>query len=149
MRFKWHWGIAIAVVYIGFVLIRVITIVIAEHNNVDLVSPDYYEKEIRYEDRIAELRNSKLLTEPVTIKTENRIVTVYFPASFPHEKLKGDITLFRPSDKKLDKVFPVKPDSGSIQRIDLGLLQPGYWKMQIQWGFDEKRYYDEFPLVLR
>ena len=149
MRFKWHWGIGIAVVYIGFVLIRVITIVIAEHNNVDLVSTDYYEKEIRYEDRIAEMRNSKSLQEQVTVKTENRTVTIHFPSSFPHEKLKGDITLFRPSDKRLDKTFPVKPDSGSIQRIDLDLLQPGYWKMQIQWEFEKKRYYDEFPVVLR
>lgn len=149
MRFKWHWGIGIAVVYMGFVLIRVVTIIIAEHNDVDLVTPNYYEKEINYEERITEIRNTKSLQEQVAVKTDNRMVTIQFPGSFNREKLRGDIVLFRPSDKRMDKILPIKPDSGTVQRIDLSALHPGYWKIQLSWEYEKKRYYEEIPLVLR
>ena len=149
MKFKWHWGIGIAVVYMGFVLIRIITIIISEQNDVDLIAKNYYEREIKYEERIQEIRNTKSLSEPLSVKTEKRTVTITFPKQFQNDLLRGNITFFRPSNKGMDTIISLKPDSNSVQRMQLHSLIRGYWKIQISWEYETKKYYEEYPLILQ
>jgi hypothetical protein len=148
MRFKWHWGVGIAAVYIGFVIIRIITIVISEHNDVELVAPDYYDREIKYEDRIQAKNNAKSLTEAVILKKENRNITIIFPEQFKQDETKGQIILFRPSDKRMDKIINFQLDSKRRQLISLEGLKNGYWKVQLNWSDGQKKYFEEFPIVL-
>jgi hypothetical protein len=149
MKYKWHWGVAIAIVYAGFALIRIITIIISEYNDVDLVAPNYYEREIKYEERIQEVRNAKSLSVPVSVKTENRTVTITFPKQFQNDLLRGNITLFRPSNKRMDTTISLNPDSNSVQSIQLHSLNRGYWKIQLSWEYETKKYYEEYPLILQ
>ena len=149
MKFKWHWGIAIAVVYTAFVLIRIVTIIVSERNDVDLVAPDYYNREMKYEERIQAVRNAKSLEGHVTMKRENRKIFINFPEQFKLNEISGNIVLFRPSDKRLDKTINLKLDSNFTQAISLDSLQNGYWKVQVSWNDKQKKYYEEFPLVLK
>lgn len=149
MKFKWHWGIAIAVVYTAFVLIRIITIIISGQNEVDLVAPDYYAREIKYEERIQAVINAQSMNARIAVKKENRNIFITFPAQFNLNELSGNIVLFRPSDKRLDKTINLKLDSNFTQAISLDGLQNGYWKVQVSWNDKQKKYYEEFPLVLK
>ncbi len=148
MKFKWHWGIGIAVVYTGFVLIRIITIIISERNDVDLVAPDYYARAITYEERIQAVNNAQSMKERIAVKKENRKIIITFPAQFKLNELSGNMVLFRPSDKRMDKTIQLKLDSNFTQAVSLEGLQNGYWKIQISWNDTQKKYYEEFPLVL-
>jgi hypothetical protein len=149
MKFKISWGIGIAVIYVAFVLIRLVIIVISEKNSVDLVSGDYYEREIRYELQMRALSNTQSLPETVKFSLADKNVKIVFPGYFKNRRVDGTVFFFRPSDTKQDKKIPLNLNDSLLQVIPVNDLMSGYWKIQIDWKTDTVRYYKELPLFLQ
>ncbi len=66
--------------------------------DVSLVSDNYYEKSLEYQDEIDKQSRTKSLDEQVKINFNGEVITVLFPSDYLEKKISGEIYFYRPSD---------------------------------------------------
>ncbi len=137
------WGYKITVLYVGFILLIISMVALTMREKVDLVSKDYYEQELKYQDKIDKVIRTNALKGSLTwkIKTDSLILEV--AEQFKAEKIKGSIFLFRPSDAALDKTVPIEMNASGMQVISTDQLKKGIYKMQVSWEAKGEEYYNE------
>jgi hypothetical protein len=101
----------------------------------DLVAADYYEQEVRYQQEMERVQRTQRLAEPANVSylPEQRLIRVSVPAAHAGADLSGVIHLYRPSDATLDKLLKMATDAKGQQDIDARGLEPGLWKVKVQW----------------
>jgi hypothetical protein len=145
---KIGWGTKIAILYIGFVLLIGTMVTMCFNQKIDLVSDDYYDKELVFQNRINEMNNSNSLTENIKHQVDQKGVQLNFPKQFENEKISGEILFFRPSDNKKDFKVSIELNDNSQQFISRNSLSKGMYKMQISWKTANKNYYNEETIVI-
>lgn len=146
---KMNWGSWIVVSFILFAFGTFAMIYISMNQRVDLVTDDYYEKELRYQDHIEVVRNTNALDGRVSLSFAPSSVTISYPNIDAPSKYSGAVMFFRPSDKTLDFSRPVDVDSMYRQTIATERLVRGMWRVKISWNVGEQQYYTEQPIVLQ
>ncbi len=145
---KFSWGKKITVVYVGFVLFLLIAVLFSFRQDLNLVTDNYYEKELVYQQQIdKEKRASKLAEKPI-MYFNNNILTFTFPKSFDYKKIGGQIHLYRPSDSKKDIILPVGVDSTNKQEIGLQSVEKGLWRVKLDWNYDAITYFSEYNIMV-
>ncbi len=147
-KFKFHWGTNVAIFYILFVLVLVGFVVFTTFNRVDLVDEDYYESELKYQGTIDKIERTNKLTEPLKIELAGNYVRLSYPKNISTNDINGKITFFRPSNKKLDFVLPVKPDESGFQIVSSENLIKGLWRIKVDWAVGDSAYYNEQVLMI-
>ena len=68
-----NWGTRIIIMYVGFVALIITLVVVSMRQQVDLVTPDYYAKELKYQTNIDKTKNYNELKTSLkcTIQSEN------------------------------------------------------------------------------
>lgn len=148
MRKSWHWPVGIIIAYSGFVLFLLAAWIIFKSQPVDLVAENYYEKQIKYQEQIDRIQRTKNLSEAVKVKynAESQQIAIRFPKIFPSAQVEGKITLYRPSDAKMDFSLPIALNDLGIQIIPANTFTPGLWRIKLSWAVNEVEYYYEEPL---
>ncbi len=146
---KLNWGIGITIVITIFTLAGLSFIYYAFHQDVNLVKKDYYQDEIKYQDRIEEIERTAKLKDNLEIKIINGNIVFNFPANIDGKTLKGDILLYRPSDRRHDISLPISTDSLNVQSMPIGNMVSGMWKAQVKWQLDTLSYYTEKIIMVR
>ena len=145
----WHWGTKIALVYCLFVTGTITMVAIAVNQRTDLVTPDYYAKALRQDDRMEAVRNTVALGSSFSaVQRDSGALTI----AWPHTPDSGTITLYRASDAGADREIPVSPVAaagGAQQRVDLTMLAEGAWKAQIAWTAHGQSYYAEREIAIK
>lgn len=137
------WGKKIAILYIGFVVLIMTMVSLTMREKVDLETPDYYEQELKFQDKIDKMSRAEQLNEPLTWRIMNDGLVISFPAELSSQKPAASIHLVRPSDATLDKNFELKPDTLTSRFISLSGLKKGVYKLQVDWSAGETTYYNE------
>lgn len=137
------WGFKITVLYVGFVILILSLVAMAMRQKIDLVSTDYYEQELKYQDKINKIDRTLGLEKPLAWEVEQGSITLRFPEQFKGQKINGSIYFFRPSDVALDKIVVIPADTSGIINISTGELKKGLYKMQLNWDVNKKEYYNE------
>jgi hypothetical protein len=144
---KISWGTKIASLYIGFVLLIGTMVFMCMNQKIDLVSPDYYEKELAFQSKITEMNNANSLSEKIDHVIEADGVHLQFPSEFSNKAITGEVYFFRPSDASKDLKI-------NIQLKDLKMIIPsektskGMYKMQISWSVANTPYFVEETIVI-
>ena len=144
-----NWGSKIVLTFIVFIAIMATMVIISMRQNVNLVADDYYAQEIAYEDQINRIKNTKALeSAPVILfEKEKTLVKLDFQKSSKPFK-KGELLLFRPSDRYQDVKAKIKLDENGQFRMSVNGHAPGLWIVKINWSDGEKEYYAEKQVVL-
>lgn len=144
---KLNWGTGIAIVYSVFVLALVFAVFQSTKVDHALVTDDYYQKDLEYQDQIDKEVNALNLEEDLQVKyaDSERAVRFQFPSGLGD--VNGSILFFRPSDKSLDFEAPVRADTAGTQVISTQDLLPGLWKVQVNWNAGGVEYYKEETVV--
>jgi len=110
-----------------------------------MVTSDYYEKTLVYEDQITRINNTNALEiKPnIAFNGEKTFLILTMPEISGARNFNGTIHLFRPSDSKLDKNIELVLNDHGKQFIPLADLQKGKWEVKIQWSDGYKEYYFE------
>lgn len=143
------WPRAIIVAYIIFVCATLGFVAFTFTVDFDLVVPDYYNQTLVYEEQISRKQNMAMLTEPVSVRVIGSDIHIVYPLELLSNTISGTISVYRPSDASMDKVFAVSPDSSGVQFIPGFDLSKGVWTLKITVISDEKEYYGEYPVNLR
>jgi len=122
----------------------------AMNQDVDLVSKNYYEQEIAYQEHIDQVTRTRAAGDvAIAYKPEGEAILVQLPASLQGQPLQGSISLFRPSDDKLDQELPLQPGRDLSQLIETGKLEKGLWKVRVRFSTGADTYYAEESIQLK
>ncbi len=139
-----------AMLYGGFVLFILAFVIFASTQNFDLVEKDYYAKELAYQDQIERIIRTKALPEQPRIEyhAEDKAIILHFPESFRPDNIDGTLHLFRPSNARWDKIFPLSLDNERKQVIPADWLIRGKWTTKLNWSVAGVEYYQEDMLIV-
>ena len=140
MKINWGTGLVIAMaLFMGFIIIMVIMMSTNEGFSHDLVTEEYYKKELAYQDEIDAEENLSDFSEEITgIKTENGW-QLTFPKEIDPTLVKGTVFLYRPSNKQLDFDIPIELSGTNLLIPDKSLLD-GRWNITMYWKYNQKDY---------
>ena len=140
MKMNWGKGIVITIIaFIGFIMYFVVSMLTDNKYDHDLVTENYYQKELNYQKEINAAKNAELLKEKVTIEKTPEGLKIIFPEQFNQKLLKGKVFLYRPSNKQLDFEIPVST-SKTYLLVPENRLLDGRWNMKIEWQYNGKDY---------
>lgn len=143
---NWGWKIVLAFslfgVFIGYLVFRSFQV------NIDLVSEDYYQQELGYQQQIDKIANDRALTVPLTIVQQAQQLIVRFPDDLAAE-VQGEIQLFRPSNASRDRTVTIALDSQRRQRIATDGLTKGHYKIKVDWTSGKFAYFTEESVFIR
>jgi len=140
MKFNWGTGLAIwLVLFIGFILYFVIRISTEKKYDYDLVTEEYYQKEMVFQKEMDDQENSNSLESQISGTKTVEGWMLIFPKNIDYSKVTGKVILYRPSNKKLDFEIPLKLSDSSLLIPDERLL-PGRWNTIVRWKYEGEDY---------
>ncbi|MCR5889701.1 FixH family protein [Hymenobacter sp. J193] len=146
-RTIWPYAIVMTFVlfagYIGYMVQQ------AMRTSVDLVSPDYYQQELRYQQQMETVARTAALPAPVKLEHDAAAhrLTLQLPAELTTQTVQGQLHFFRPSDQKLDFSLPLQPVDG-VQQINTGQMKAGYWRVRLDFTAGGQAYFLERNITL-
>ena len=139
------WGYKIAIFYLSFVAGMLFLVYKATSESFDLVTENYYEAELKYQDVINQKTNLSELSAPATITNTINTVAVQLPAEFNTKTAEGVIYLYRPSDASKDVRKNFITYDGSYELI-LAKNLSGSYDLKLSWKVDGKEFFQEKKL---
>jgi hypothetical protein len=145
---KLSWGSRIAMLYSGFVLLIITMVIMCMKQDIDLVSKDYYAKELAFQGKIDEMNNANSLSEKVKTKITETSLEILLPAEIKSQDLTGEILFYRPSDASKDFKYTLRQTGNTLQQVPLTNFSKGMYKMQLSWTSGQKSYFTEQVIVI-
>ena len=145
---KFNWGTGIAIFYGLFVAALVFQVIRSTYYDHSLVSDQYYADDLAYQTHYDKLKNTQQLKRDLEIleMDSEGLVALQFPETLG--PIKGEITLFCPSDSKLDLHLPIQTSADFRQMIPVRGLKPGLWKLKVDWQAGGTGFYQEKALTV-
>jgi len=137
MRIGWGWKIA--GLYGGFVAMIICLIVASSHQNIDLVTQDYYKDEIGYQAVLDASRNQAQLTGEFAIHANDNAVIIEFPAEFGTKAVSGNVLFYSAANKDWDKA--VRIEGGDAMTVPRSQLHATMYEVKISYSVDGRDYY--------
>jgi hypothetical protein len=138
-----NWGYRIAIGFTAFCLVTIGVTIYLMNQKVDIVTDNYYEKELKYQEQLDKVARTRALKESVEITNTGKELIIKFPNLPDKNQSKDLISLYRPSDDSKDVKIPVLTDTSRIQVVSVDRLVKGYWKVKINWTSGGSEYYYE------
>lgn len=134
------WGKGIVITLIVFISLMVgLVAICVKQDDIHLVTQNYYEEEIKYQDQIEKMINANSLDYKVLVyDNQLKKVDLHLPVGS-----KGTMHLFRPSDARLDQKIDFDVTNPNANAFDLKSLKPGYWKLKLTWSENGVDYFHE------
>jgi len=125
-------------------------IAFCSRHTADLISPDYYEEEVRYQAHIDQLKFTQQQASQASVSYDGvtKQILLSLGSQTPEAKISGRILLYRPSAQNLDRQLELAPNAHGVQFLDAASLAPGLWKVQVSWTVNERQYFMDQQIVL-
>jgi len=144
-----NWGKKIVIVYLSFVgFMGFLVWQCLLQDDIHLVSQDYYQKEIAYQNDIDQMNNTNKLTKQLKFDYiyKNQLVKLVFPKESIGSS--GKINFYRPADARKDFAVKLEIANTESQSIPVANLDRGLWVIKVSWNKDSKGYYKEEKMTL-
>ncbi|WP_276380594.1 FixH family protein [Flavobacterium sp. H4147] len=141
MKINWGTGIVIAfALFMTFILYFVFEVQSNSKYDNELVVEEYYKHDTHFQEEMARIQNAHDLQHKPLIKyTTDNGLSITFPAGFKSDKIKGNVQLYRPSNKKFDFNTQIALNNSSLI-IPQNKLIKGRWDVNMEWQYEGKRY---------
>jgi hypothetical protein len=143
---KFSWGSRIFLLYTGFVALILFLVVKSSLQKIDLVSSDYYKQEIEFQSRYEEESRANNLSQNLSWMVTSQNIEFTFPEGM--KDLKGEIYFMKPNNKEQDLRVPVSVDIRNVQSINTTDLDPGVYRLQVQWQGNGQKYFKQGVIVV-
>ncbi|WP_224484867.1 FixH family protein [Robertkochia aurantiaca] len=147
MKINWGTGLVIAMaLFISFIMYFVIKANTDAGMDHDLVTEEYYKKELGYQEQLNREQRSKDLGRDITYTVKDNGIELHFPEDINPESIKGTVFLYRPSDKQLDSEITVSLSDAHLLIPDDRLLD-GRWNIDVAWEAEGSSYLTRLSLI--
>lgn len=138
MKFNWGHGITIAIIVC--VLGLMTPVYLSMQQDIELVTEEYYAKELLFEKDIQKIKNFNKLKEDISIRMGDSVY-VQFPAYFNRSTSPaGQITFYRPSDEILDVTADLNLNDSLYMAFPVSKFRKGKYEVIIDWKHEETPY---------
>lgn len=146
---KFTWGHGIVVALLSFMLFILSMIFYFSRNwqNSEMVSHNYYEEELRYQEVIDAKNNAAQLKEQPTVTQTPQGISIVFPVSVRPENGKAQFELFRTDDANLD--IKKEEDMGDKLgfTIPARVLSSGSYTLKLRWTKNNTPYQIDYDIL--
>jgi len=137
-----NWRKWIVVSFVAFALFIGGLVTVCVTQDISLVSKQYYQDELIYQDQLDRVKNTNALTVKPTIEVvDHGILQVSFDSFTQVEQ--GELILFSPAKAKQDRHINLKGTNGTVQQFDVRNIEKGMYRARMKWAMDGKEYYLE------
>lgn len=149
MKINWGTGIVMAfALFMGFILFFVFRVQSDHKYDNELVVEEYYKQERGLEAVLGKEQNAAGLTQKVQIdNSDKQVIKITFPDGFDITKIKGKVSLYRPSDQRLDFEIPISLSKPYLL-IPKSDLAGGRWDITVDWQYNGRGYLNKEMLNL-
>lgn len=138
---KLHWGWGIGLLYSGFVAMIGVLVFSSMNQHIELVSENYYDEEIQFQQKIDRIKRTNALAEPLRWTVEGTQLKIQFPANVGVPA--GKIHFYCPANSQHDRVMTLTPDQYQVEQVSLSSLPAGHYTFQIDWSANGQGYWNE------
>jgi len=142
-----NWGNKLILVFIGFAGLMFLLVYNAMNTRYELVSKDYYQDELRYQDKIDGKSNASTVSE-IAVQADQKYLILQMPKEFNGQSLKGDIWLYCKTEAVKDLRLPLTTDADGRQFIPKEQLKANKYLLKLSWEAADKKYYAEQDITL-
>ncbi|TKK71750.1 hypothetical protein FC093_01635 [Ilyomonas limi] len=144
---KWNWGYGLTIVFIAFASNVGFLVYKCTQEKFDLVSADYYNEELKYQDKIDGMQNAKQLSAVQLVQTGDE-VSIQLPKELNGHALTGQVWLYCPANAALDYKAPLQVNEDGVMLIDKKKLADAKYTAKITWETGDTKYYNEQSLTI-
>lgn len=145
-KLNWGHGLLIA---LGCFMIFILTLILVfplGKQNAELISDNYYEEELVYQEVIDAKNNAEALTVTPIYKQSAEGIRITFPEELTVDENKINFFLFRTDDSNLDVKKDLILENRSIL-IPNKILAPGSYTLKIKWYGDKKPHQIDYDVI--
>lgn len=146
---KFNWGHGIILALGSFILFILFMIFIFPNGmqNAEVISENYYEDELVYQDVIDAKKNADLLIAKPVYEQNTHGITVTFPLEIKPNDGKVNFVLFRTNDANLDVKKDVELSANHSFTIPAKILAVGSYTLKVKWTTDKKHYQIDYDVL--
>jgi hypothetical protein len=142
------WPLGICLTFLLFFSGMATVVVIATTHRDSLVSENYYEQELKFQDQINSAARAAQSGASVNYDATAGRIVIALPAAARAQNLSGQIELYRPSAAGLDRQFKLQPDASGRQLLDAKALPAGPWEVRVAWNAGGQDYFLNEKIVV-
>lgn len=143
------WPVSIVAFFVIAIIFSAVFVTVAVRHHDDLVSADYYEREVTFQKQLDSMNRTQSVAAKTAVRFDmaEKAIVISLPQA-QLAKATGNVHLYRPSDARLDREFPLALGVDGTQRLDTKPLAEGLWKVRVTWTANEQEYFiDQSVLV--
>jgi len=151
MKIKFNWGTGIVIafaLFMTFILYFVVEVQSNSKYDNDLVVEEYYKHDAHFGEEMQRSQNAQNLVDKPKFTESPDGIVISFPVSFVPNKIKGIVSLYRPSNKKLDFETPISISESTLL-IPKKSLIGGRWDINMEWQYEGKTYLTKEIIYIR
>lgn len=137
-----NWGNKIAVVFIAFATLIGTLVYKCMNQNFELVSADYYNDELRYQEKIDGMNNANKLSN-VELSQSTDEITIRLPKELDGLAVQGEAWFYCAPNSLHDRKIPVLVNESGIMKIAKSKLAKSPYLVKLSWQNGIEKYYNE------
>jgi hypothetical protein len=118
------------------------------NNKVELVSKEYYNDELRYQDKIDGANNANKLSD-IQISQTVENVSIQLPKELNGLAVTGEAWFYCANNSLYDRKMPVQVNEEGLMKIDKRKLAKAYYRVKLNWQNGDEQFYNEQTLQIR
>ena len=142
-----NWGYKILFVYLFFIAGIIFLVYKSSSQKVDLVTENYYQQELKYEQKIDEAERAQSLSSPLRYEVNKNEIVIFFPDEMKDKKITAQTLLYHPADERKDSVYTLETNSGKLTMV-LPQTDKGLYELKMDWKVDTTKYYSEHKVII-
>ncbi len=146
MKISWGHGVIIALgAFIVFILGMIFFFPMGQQNS-ELITENYYEEELLYQDVIDAKKRADQLAEKPKLEIKNEGLFLSFPKDINNSNSKFDFYLYRSSDQNLDVKKEFALDANNNYSIPKKILVKGGYILKVMWTKEKHKYQIDYDI---
>lgn len=143
-----NWGYKIMLVYVVFIAGIMLLVFKSSSQKVELVTENYYEQELKFQQKIDQAERAQSLSVPIKYDFENNEITISFPDEMKGKKLNAQVLIYFVADETKDKTYHLTTEEAKLL-IELPQNSKGNYVLKMDWMADSISYYSEHKFFIK
>lgn len=143
-----NWGYKILFVYLFFIAGILVLVYKSSLEKVDLVTKNYYQQELKYEQKIDEAERAQSLSSPLQYEVNSNTVLITFPEELKGKTITAQTLLYYAADETRDSVYNLETNTGKLIMV-LPVTDKGMYELKMDWKVDTIKYYSEHKVLIK
>jgi nitrogen fixation protein FixH len=141
-----HSGNILLIGFAGMLIMMSILVYLSMKQDVSMVSKNYYEQELVYQDKLDAMNNTTGYDKLFSLTRSGEQVLLQIPVSLSEHISKGSVYFYCPSSEKLDFREELKARTTGTYLFSKNIVQGTGYIVKVSFHSGDKDYYKELKL---